>query len=121
MAPAIHLKRIYEAPTPSDGVRVLVDRLWPRGVSKAKARIDHWPRELTPSDELRRWYHAQPGRDPEFVNRYLEELGLVRDAARRLLDQTGESPMTLLTAARNPDTGHVATLAGYLRGLRGEG
>ena len=72
--PDVALKRAYDAASASDGLRVLVDRLWPRGISRDEARIDAWLRDLAPSDELRRWFHARPAQWLAFRKRYLEEL-----------------------------------------------
>jgi uncharacterized protein YeaO (DUF488 family) len=82
---AIALKRVYEKPARSDGTRVLVDRLWPRGLAKANAAIDQWLRELAPSDALRQWFHGQPNGWATFRKRYLKELG--RPEADAALDQ----------------------------------
>ena len=73
-ASSIAIKRAYDKPNPQDGVRILIDRLWPRGLSKAKLKIDAWPRELTPSTVLRKWYGHEPGRFSEFRRRYRVEL-----------------------------------------------
>ncbi len=70
----VRVRRVYDPPEQEDGVRVLVDRLWPRGLSKDAARVDEWPKELTPSTELRRWYHAGEGSYDEFAVRYEAEL-----------------------------------------------
>jgi uncharacterized protein YeaO (DUF488 family) len=72
--PGFRVRRAYDEPGPSDGTRVLVDRLWPRGLAKDRAAVDEWPKELTPSSELRRWYHANTGEYEEFARRYRAEL-----------------------------------------------
>lgn len=74
MAPTIKVKRIYETPAKSDGRRILVDRLWPRGVSKEKAQVDHWVKAIAPSNELRKWYQHDPNKWSEFKRRYNKEL-----------------------------------------------
>ncbi|MFI9151737.1 DUF488 domain-containing protein [Streptomyces sp. NPDC053367] len=113
---SVRVRRVYEPPEPDDGVRVLVDRLWPRGVSKDAARVDEWPKDLTPSTELRRWYHAGEGSYEEFARRYEAELA-TPDAAE-LLDGVRESaakgPVTLLTASKEPEHSHVAVLVRLL-------
>ena len=81
MAIDVRLKRIYEPPQRADGDRVLVERLWPRGVTRNDARIDDWARELAPSDELRRWYDHNPARFDEFRRRYMRELSAKRPPA----------------------------------------
>jgi uncharacterized protein YeaO (DUF488 family) len=113
---SVRVRRIYEPPEPDDGVRVLVDRLWPRGLSKADARVDEWPKTLTPSNELRRWYHATEGAYDEFAGRY--EAELAAPEAAELLDILRESarkgPVTLLTASRTPQESHATVLARLL-------
>ncbi|NKY15222.1 DUF488 family protein [Streptomyces somaliensis DSM 40738] len=113
---------MYEPPEPGDGARVLVDRLWPRGLAKADARIDHWPRSLTPSSGLRRWFHAADGTSDEvfdeFRRRYeaeLEEPGAA-EALDRVRELAGRGPLTLLTAARDPERSHAAVLRALLGG-----
>ncbi|MFF4394782.1 DUF488 domain-containing protein [Streptomyces sp. NPDC001480] len=113
---SVRVRRIYETPEPDDGLRVLVDRLWPRGVSKEAAQVDEWPKGLTPSDELRRWYHGGEGSYEEFRRRYEAELDAPE--AAELLDGLRESarkgPVTLVTASKNLEEGHVAVLARLL-------
>ncbi|MFI6943972.1 DUF488 domain-containing protein [Streptomyces sp. NPDC050418] len=108
----VRASRIYEAPTPSDGRRVLVDRLWPRGVAKADAHIDVWPKDLTPSTELRKWFHSGAGTFEEFSRRYEAELAEPEAAAAldELRTQVAEGPVTLLTAAKDVGHSHVAVL-----------
>ncbi|MCM1948044.1 MULTISPECIES: DUF488 domain-containing protein [Streptomyces] len=112
-APAVRVRRVYDAPAPDDGVRVLVDRLWPRGLAKADAHIDEWPKALTPSTELRRWYHG-PGEGDydEFRRRYEAELAApdAADALDRLRTLAETSPLTLLTATKHPETSHTTVL-----------
>ncbi|WP_280496142.1 DUF488 domain-containing protein [Nocardia asiatica] len=112
------VKRVYDAPDPDDGTRVLVDRLWPRGITKAQARVDRWPRALTPSTELRRWFHAdRDARGPEFARRYRAELAApdVRQDLRELRALAAEGPVTLLTAVQDPANSHVPVLLDVLR------
>ncbi|MFE3168583.1 DUF488 domain-containing protein [Streptomyces sp. NPDC059224] len=112
---SVRVRRIYESPEPDDGVRVLVDRLWPRGMSKADAHVDEWPKALTPSNELRRWFH-DGGSYEEFTRRYEAELAAPEAAG--LLDGLRESAsrgrVTLLTASRSPDESHATVLARLL-------
>ncbi|PAZ10964.1 hypothetical protein CLM62_38220 [Streptomyces sp. SA15] len=114
---SVRVRRVYEPPEPDDGVRVLVDRLWPRGLSKDAARVDEWPKALTPSTELRRWYHAGEGSYEEFTRRYEAELAAPEAAG--LLDHVrelmGKGAVTLLTAAKDPEESHAAVLARLLR------
>ncbi|MFF5497219.1 DUF488 domain-containing protein [Streptomyces aquilus] len=118
---SVRVRRVYESPEPEDGVRVLVDRLWPRGLSKDAARVDEWPKALTPSTELRRWYHAGEGSYEEFARRY--EAELAAPEAAELLDHVrelaGKGPVTLLTSAKTPEESHAAVLVRLLE--RGAG
>jgi uncharacterized protein YeaO (DUF488 family) len=114
---SVRVRRVQEPPDPDDGLRVLVDRLWPRGVSKDAARVDEWPKELTPSAELRRWYHAGEGSYEEFARRYEAELAApeASEALERARAWVREGPVTLLTAVRSPEQSHAAVLAGLLK------
>lgn len=116
----IRMKRIYDPVTPDDGYRVLIDRLWPRGLSKAKARLDAWERDISPSAELRRWYAHDPNKWDEFQLRYERELQTPR--AQALLDELsdlgGEGTVTLLYAARAGEISNAAVLQRLLTGRR---
>ncbi|HET9069634.1 MAG TPA: DUF488 family protein [Amaricoccus sp.] len=100
----IRLKRAYEPASPDDGARVLVERLWPRGVSKAEAALAAWERDIAPSPALRKWYNHEPARWPEFRTRYLAELDGHGPALDRLGALARSGPLTLVLAAR--DSGH---------------
>jgi uncharacterized protein YeaO (DUF488 family) len=117
MAERVEVRRVYDDPTPEDGARVLVDRLWPRGLAKDAVRLDEWLREVAPSPELRTWYGHSPDRFPEFRRRYLAELGEPGPGAAlehlRGLSATG--PVTLLTASKNVEQSQAAVLADVLR------
>jgi uncharacterized protein YeaO (DUF488 family) len=115
--PDVRVKRVYESVSPDDGERVLVDRLWPRGVSKARAHLDEWDKDVAPSDELRRWYGHDPAKFAEFRRRYADEL---REPARaKALAQLNEAArhgtVTLLTATRDAAHSEAAVLAEQLR------
>jgi len=97
----VKLKRAYEAPSREDGTRVLVDRLWPRGLKKADAAIDHWARDIAPSTDLRKWFGHDPARWEEFRRRYSAEIGTQRDALDRLRALAREGVVTLVYAARD--------------------
>ena len=117
----ILLKRVYEKPSPKDGDRVLVDRLWPRGVSKRAAALDAWLKELAPSHALRRWFHARPRHWQMFRKRYLLELD--QPAAEQELEQLYElaarrRPLTLVFSSRNPEHNNAAVLKQLLEGMR---
>ncbi|GAB2888113.1 DUF488 family protein [Streptomyces deserti] len=115
---SVRVRRVQEPPEPDDGVRVLVDRLWPRGLSKDAARVDEWPKALTPSTELRRWYHAGEGTYEEFRERYEAELAAPEAAEplERVRELARKGPVTLLTAVRSPERSHAAVLARLLEG-----
>jgi uncharacterized protein YeaO (DUF488 family) len=100
----IQLKRVYQAPSKSDGTRILVDRLWPRGLSKEKARVDLWLKEVAPSTELRKWFGHDPGRWPEFQARYKAELKHNTSQLALLKRAVVRGPATLLYGAK--DTQH---------------
>lgn len=106
----LRLKRAYEPPAPEDGVRILVDRLWPRGLSKEKAAVDHWMKDIAPSAELRKWFGHDPERWSEFRRRYREELR--RHGA--LLDQIGDlaadSAITLVYSAHDEEHNDAVVL-----------
>jgi uncharacterized protein YeaO (DUF488 family) len=97
----IRLKRAYEPPEPSDGTRILIDRLWPRGIKKADAAIDRWIKEIAPSNELRRWFGHRPERWPEFRRRYLAELRRHPELVEEIREAARAGPVTLVYAARD--------------------
>ncbi len=118
---AVAVKRVYEPPASADGVRVLVDRLWPRGLKKEDAAVKHWLRDLAPSNELRQWYHANPEAWALFRKRYLKELtGPKAIAAIEKLYELaeGKKPLTLLYASRNQDRNNATVLKDLLDGGR---
>ena len=98
--PPILIKRAYDPPAPEDGRRILVDRYWPRGLTKEKARLDGWFRELAPSDDLRKWYHHDPTRFEEFQARYRRELLPRSEGVAALLREAAGGPLTLVFSAR---------------------
>ncbi|MEU3246098.1 MULTISPECIES: DUF488 domain-containing protein [unclassified Streptomyces] len=113
----VRVRRAYEAPERADGARVLVDRLWPRGLAKARAHLDEWCKQVAPSTELRQWYHHEPDRFEEFGRRYREEL---RDPERaealaHLRDLAEKRPLTLITATKQPEISEAEVLAELLR------
>lgn len=113
----VRVARVYEERADGDGVRVLVDRLWPRGVRKDSAAFDEWLRDIAPSDELRRWYDHDPDKREEFVTRYLAELDAeaARAAFDRLRQLAQEGPLTLVTATKAVELSHAQVLAEELR------
>ena len=111
----IHCRRVYHSPQAVDGLRVLVDRLWPRGLSREAARLDLWCREVAPSDGLRRWYGHRPERWEVFRRRYREELESSPEAVQALLERIREAGrVTLLYAAKDPEYNNAVVLAQYL-------
>lgn len=113
---SISLKRAYEPPAASDGLRVLVERLWPRGLSKETARIDLWAKDLAPSTALRRWYAHDPPRWPEFRSRYRAELKARPEAVQALLREIQRGPVTFVYASRETRRNSAAVLKAYLEG-----
>ena len=116
--PDVRLKRAYDPAEPDDGYRVLVDRLWPRGVSKDRARLDEWARELAPSTELRTWFGHDPARFAEFRRRYLEELAARAEKLGELRGRARKGTVTLVYAARDDRHNDAVVLAELLRGHR---
>ena len=112
--PDIHVRRVYEAPGPADGRRILVDRIWPRGISREKAAIDHWAREAAPSTALRKSFAHDPARWPEFRRRYFAELDANPEAVAALRGEIGEGPATLLYAAKREPENNATALKEYL-------
>lgn len=111
------VKRVYDAPSPDDGFRVLVDRLWPRGLTRSSASVDLWLREVAPSEELRRWYGHRPERWEEFRARYFAELDRRPDLVEALLRLERErGTVTLLFAARDRHRNNAVALLEYLQG-----
>jgi uncharacterized protein YeaO (DUF488 family) len=111
----IRLKRVYEPAAASDGYRVLIDRLWPRGVSRNQARLDDWTREVSPSAELRQWFGHEPSRFEEFRRRYIEELRQQRPRLTELRRRARDGTLTLVYAARDSDHNDAVVLAAVLR------
>ncbi len=114
----VKIKRIYETADGHDGFRVLVDRLWPRGVSKERAQVDQWCKDIAPSTQLRKWFNHDPERFEEFAHRYTEELDANREAVDMLTALFAKySTVTLLYAAKDPKVNHALVLKEYLQNL----
>lgn len=107
---AIKLKRVYDLPEADDGRRILVDRLWPRGLSRQKGKIDLWLKEIAPSDELRRWFGHEPARWPEFCERYMAELEGAAPLMEGLRKEATKGSITLLYAARDREHNNAVLL-----------
>ncbi len=114
---SVALKRIYDKPGRDDGYRVLVDKLWPRGIAKRDARLDEWLKEIAPSDQLRRWFHDHPNRWGEFRRAYLRELKPWRSALRPLARRARRETVTLLYASRDDRHNNAEVLRQYLNML----
>jgi len=114
----LQIKRIYDKPDTADGRRILVDRLWPRGVNKERAKIDLWLKDIAPSNELRKWFSHVPARWPEFRKRYKEELKGKRALVKQLAEELKKGNITLLFSAKDTEHNNAAVLKELLsRGL----
>lgn len=111
---SIRVKRAYAPPSPEDGYRVLVDRLWPRGMSKAKAALDAWEKQIAPSDELRDWFGHDPARWEEFKRRYFAELADKPEQVAALRQRAAEGPVTLVFSAKDEQHNNAVALKEYL-------
>jgi uncharacterized protein YeaO (DUF488 family) len=112
--PDVAVKRAYEPVDEDDGYRVLIDRIWPRGVSKERARLDEWARELAPSTELRRWFGHDPARFEEFRRRYVEELAAHGEKLDELRRRASAGKVTLVYGARDSEHNNAVVLAELL-------
>lgn len=115
--PDVRVRRVYDEPEDQDGIRVLVDRRWPRGVSRAKADLDEWCKAVAPSTTLRKWYDHDPAKFDEFSRRYRAELEEPEQAAalQHLRELADGHRLTLFTATKDPDISQAAVLADVLR------
>lgn len=112
---SVRIKRAYEPAERSDGYRVLIDRIWPRGVSKDEARLDEWARELAPSSELRRWFGHEPAKFQEFRRRYRAELAGHEEQLRGLRRRSRGGTLTIVYSARDTEHNNAVVLADLLR------
>jgi uncharacterized protein YeaO (DUF488 family) len=115
MARVIQTKRVYAPPSRDDGYRILVDRLWPRGLSKAKAKVDLWLKDVAPSTELRKWFAHDPAKWTEFKRRYTAELKLHRDQMAIVKQHAEKGPVTLLFGARDEEHNEALVLQHLLQ------
>jgi uncharacterized protein YeaO (DUF488 family) len=117
ITPDIHVRRVYDDPSPADGARVLVDRVWPRGLRKDAAQLNDWAKDVAPSTELRTWYQHDPAKFGEFRRRYVAELTAPpgKAALARLRALAANGPVTLLSATRDIDISQASVLADLLR------
>lgn len=111
----IRVKRAYEAASTDDGYRVLIDHIWPRGISKERARLDEWAKELAPSGDLRKWFDHDPERFAEFRRRYRAELEVHRERLEELRQEAGPGPLTIVYAARDQEHNNAVVVAELLR------
>lgn len=114
----LRLKRVYDPPDDEDGCRILIDRLWPRGLTKDQAAIQEWMKEIAPGPELRRWFGHKPERFREFRERYLQELAQSEtktELVRRIRKQAAEEPVTLVYGAKDPLHNHGVVLLDFVR------
>jgi uncharacterized protein YeaO (DUF488 family) len=113
----VRIKRAYDPPEPSDGYRVLIDRFWPRGITRANAHVDEWAHELAPSSELRRWFAHDPALFEEFRERYVRELAAHDEKVEALRRRAREGTLTLVYAARDAEHNDAVVLAEILTSL----
>jgi len=113
----IKIKRVYEKPDKEDGVRILVDRLWPRGLTKEKASADLWLKDIAPSTQLRKWFDHDPDKWEEFKKRYFTELRENKESVSQLKEQIRKHTVTLLYAAKDEEHNEALVLKNYLKEL----
>ncbi|MGB9028919.1 MAG: DUF488 domain-containing protein [Acidobacteriaceae bacterium] len=114
--PQLRIKRVYEEPSKDDGKRILVDRLWPRGLTKEKAKVDLWLKDVAPSNELRKWFAHDPKKWPEFQRKYVEELEAQTAPLATLRHEASQGPVTLLYGARDEQHNEAVVLLDLLQG-----
>ena len=116
----IKIKRIYESPARDDGVRILVDRLWPRGLSKEKAKVDLWLKEVAPSDRLRKWYSHDPQKWDQFKQNYFKELEHPQEGIRLIVEKMREGNVTFLFSSKEERLNNAVALKEYIEARRKE-
>ena len=110
----IQTKRVYDKPDPSDGRRILIDRLWPRGLAKTVAKVDYWAKTVAPSNKLRQWYRHEPAKWPEFRRRYFAELDANPEGVAELRSQLGRGAVTVLFGSKETRLNNATALCEYL-------
>ncbi len=113
----LKIKRIYELPTPDDGIRIFVDRLWARGVTKDAAKLDYWFKDVAPSSDLRKWFNHEPEKFNEFARKYREELQRSKNDIEKIKDFLKNNNVTLIYAAKSPTINHAVVLKNYIDSL----
>jgi len=110
----LKIKRIYDAWSSNDGVRILVDRLWPRGVKKEDAHLDYWFKDIAPGTDLRKWFAHMPERFEEFSKKYIDELEDKKPLIKQIEDMLKSKNVTLLYAAKSPEINHAIVLKNFI-------
>jgi uncharacterized protein YeaO (DUF488 family) len=110
----LKIKRIYDIPSAQDGFRILVDRLWARGITKERAALDYWYKDIAPSSDLRKWFAHKPENFTEFSKMYTEELKLKCETIKEIKELAGQKPVTLLYAAKDPKINHAVVLQNFV-------
>lgn len=110
----LKIKRIYELPTPDDGGRIFVDRLWTRGISKDRAKLDYWFKDIAPSSDLRKWFNHEPDKFKDFAAKYREELKHCQSDIEKIKELLKTNNVTLIYAAKSPTINHAVVLKGYI-------
>jgi uncharacterized protein YeaO (DUF488 family) len=113
----IGVKRVYEPPAEGDGMRILVERLWPRAMTKERARIDLWLKEVSPSPELRKWFSHDDSKWEEFKERYRRELDMNVASVRKIVELASEGPVTMVYAAKDPERNSAVLLLEYIENM----
>lgn len=116
---SLKIKRIYETPTLDDGIRIFVDRLWTRGISKEKAKLDYWFKDIAPSSNLRKWFNHEPAKFKEFANEYKKELQSSNDDIEKIREFLKSNNVTLIYAAKSPTINHARVLKDYIEAYKG--
>lgn len=111
----LQIKRIYEKPSSHDGIRILVDRLWPRGIRKENAHLDYWFKDIAPSPELRMWFGHKPERFKEFSKKYMSELKYTKTTIEQIKDMLKNKNVTLIYAAKDPKINHAVILENVIK------
>lgn len=112
----LKIKRIYDEPTKDDGVRIFVDRLWARGVTKERAKLDYWFKDIAPSSDLRKWFNHEPEKFEEFAKKYREELQYDKEDVEKIRTLLKTQNVTLIYAAKSPTINHARVLKDYIEG-----
>lgn len=112
----LKIKRIYDEPVKDDGVRIFVDRLWARGVTKERAKLDYWLKDIAPSSDLRKWFNHEPEKFEEFAKKYREELRYDKEDVEKIKTLLKTQNVTLIYAAKSPTINHARVLKDYIEG-----